>query len=400
MSVLAAAGWLIYTVARPLVSVTDPIEGPVIQAFYSTGTIQPEREFPIKSNVPGTILRLPIDKGSHVRAGDEIAFVSDPERELMLRKCLAELSEKRQLAEPSTSPVLREFDAKISAMESLLAIAQREQDRVRSLMERSAGSQTDLDRSMDRVKTLWSELESFKAQKATRQLALRKDVDVAVATADIAQFNVGEQVIKSPVDGVVLDRPISLGTRVAVNDQITLIADVRPEKLVMRAAVDEEDIDKVHDAQFVKMTLYSFPGKVFEGKVVKVYDRADSARRTFEVDVQLIEVNPRLAAGMTGELAFVMARKDNATVVPAQALQGDAIWVVRSGKLAKATTNVGLRSVERVELIDPLQPGDKVVISPVLGMEEGRSIRTKQIDPITAAGLNKPKEAAGNFKGF
>jgi HlyD family secretion protein len=397
---VAAVSVLIYRWVRPEVTVTDAVEGPVVQAFYSTGTIQPDREFPIKSNVAGTITKMLVDKGDAVKAGQVLAFVSDPERELTLKKARAELAEKRQLADESTSPVLQEFDAKIEAIKDLLAIAEREQARVQAMLERSAGSQTDLDRAMDRVKTLWSEQQALIAQRATRRIQLLKDVEVASAAEAIAQWNVDQQTIKSPIDGVVLDRPVSLGTRLAVNDHIMQIADVRPENLVMRAAVDEEDIDKVHDAQFVRMTLYSFPGQVFNGRVEQIYDKADPERRTFEVDVKIEDRTDRLAAGMTGELAFVMAEKDRAQVVPAQAVQNGAIWVVRKGKLHRSEVRIGLRSVERVELLDPLPPGDRVVISPIGDLQEGQSVRTAYMDPQTAAGLNKPREVEGNFKGF
>ena len=73
------------------------------------------------------------------------------------------------------------------------------------------------------------------------------------------------------------------------------------------------------------MTLYAFEGRVFNGRVTKIYDQADSSRAAFEIDVQLEEKNDRLQPGMTGELAFVLATKDSAIVVPSQALQDGAI---------------------------------------------------------------------------
>src|SRR6476661_694131 len=62
----------------PLVTVTDAVEGPVVQAYYSTGTIQPEREFPIKSNTAGILTEVKVDKGDRVTKGQALAVVSDP----------------------------------------------------------------------------------------------------------------------------------------------------------------------------------------------------------------------------------------------------------------------------------------------------------------------------------
>ena len=139
------------------------------------------------------------------------------------------------------------------------------------------------------------------------------------------------------------------------------------------------------------MTLYSFPDRVFTGKVTRVYDKADAERRTFEVDVATAEPDARMSAGMTGELAFVIDAHDGAAVVPSQALQGNRLFVVRDGKLAAIAAKVGLTSIERVEVLEGLGVGDQVVISPVGALREGQAVRTAFMDPAAAAGLNKPK---------
>ncbi len=394
-------GYIALRFLRPVVTVTEPAEGPVVQAFYSTGTVSPEREFPIKANIAGVITEMRVDKGDRVKKGQVLAVVIDPPLQFNVDKAKAELHEKQQLADDATSPPLMELDAKLKGSEALMGIANREYERLTRLVtEGSAASQTDVDRSMDRVKTLWSENESLKAQRAAKKLELQRMVDVAQAALASAQAEFDKQQVKSPIDGAVLDRPISLGTRLAVNDHLMQIADVSPAQLLMRAAVDEEDINKVRVDQPVKMTLYSFAGEIFDGTVAKIYDKADPDRRTFEVDVKVDKRDERFAAGMTGELAFIVASKDRATVVPSQALQGGSIWIVRDGRLTRSDAKVGLKSVERVEIVEGLKPGERVVISPVQGMSEGQTVRPSFMDPTAAAALNKPTVSTENFKGF
>lgn len=394
---LAAGGYLLFSFLRPAVTVTEVVEGPIVQAFYATGTISPVREYPVKSPVAGTVELLEgvplVDKGSRVKKGQPLARVTDPELIFAADRTAAELEEMQARADAKTSPVLREFDAKIEATQELLEIARREQRRLMQAVESRAASQFDLDRALDRVKGLSGEVESLKAQRAASVLKLKSDLRVAEAAHRTALWNVEQQTLKSPVDGVVLDRPVSPGTRLAVNDHVMLIADVRPENLVMRAAVDEEDMVKVHLKQLVQMTLYSFPGVAFEGRVTQIYDKADPDRRTFEVDITLTEPNERLAAGMTGELAFVMAVRDDVPVVPAQALQNGKLYTIRNGRLAAVDAQIGLKSVERIEVVSGLAPGETVVISSVDGLATGQPVRiTSRLDPRTAAGLNKPKE--------
>ena len=399
-AVLIAAAGAVLRFSSPLVVVTEVAEGPVVQAFYSTGTVQPDREFPIKAAVAGTITEVRVDKGVAVTKGQPLAVVSEPGLVFAQRQAQAELAEKERRADAKSSPVLREFDARIAASSTQLEIAQRELARIKSLLERSAASQTDLDAAADRVETVRTLVESAKAQRAARQLELERELQVAKSALDTANWNLEQQTLKAPVDGVVLVRPLSVGTRVAINDNVMIVADIRPAKLVMRAAVDEEDVTKLRVSQVVRMTLYSYDDRTFEGKVARIYPQADPERRTFEVDVQITDPDPRLQPGMTGELAFVIDAKERAVVVPSQAVQKGAVYAVDNGRLKKLDAEIGLRGIERTEIRSGLRPGQRVVISTIGDLTDGRRVRTSFTDPITAAGLNKPKQVNDSFKGF
>jgi multidrug efflux pump subunit AcrA (membrane-fusion protein) len=389
----------VYGSLRPVVTVTETVQAPVVQAFYATGTLSPVRDHPIKASVEGIVERLGdadsgaplIDKGSRVTKGQPLLKVVDPKLELAATRAKAELDEKRARSDEKTSPVVAEYDARISATLELLELARNEQRRVTQALEHRAATQVDLDRAIDRVKELWKESEGLKAQKASTLLRLRADLEVAESAYKTALWNLGLQTLRSPIDGVILDRPASPGTHLNVNDHVMLIADVRPQNLVMRAQVDEENMTLVRERQEVQMSLYSYPNRLFTGHVAKIYDKADPERRTFEVDVAIDHPDDRMSAGMTGELAFVVASKEAALVVPRQALQGNKLFTVRDGKLTTVEAQIGLSSIERVEVVSGLNPGERVVISPIAGLREGQPVRTQFMDPTAAAGLNKPK---------
>jgi multidrug efflux pump subunit AcrA (membrane-fusion protein) len=382
------------------VVVTEAVEGPVVQAFYSTGTIQPERDYPIKANIPGTLTAVHVDKGDVIKADQALAVVTDPELEYIARRAAAELQEKQKRADPKNSPDIQEYDARITAAQAQLDIAQREQDRIKGLIERNAAAQTDLDSAMDRVKTIWAQVEANKSLRAAKQLERDRELAVAQAALDTANWNLQQQTLKAPIDGSVLDRPLALRTHVAINDRIMTVADVRPEKLVMRAAVDEEDVTSAHVGQTVRMTLYAYEGRSFEGKVQKIYPQADEARRTFEVDVKILDPDSRLAPGMTGELAFIIDEKDKAIVIPSQAVQKGTVYTVQNGRLKKLDTEIGLRGIERVEVRTGVKSGERVVVSAIGDLHDGDRVRTTYMDPVTAAGINKPKQKTDSFKGF
>jgi multidrug efflux pump subunit AcrA (membrane-fusion protein) len=410
VAALMAIGWVALLVTQPSVVVTQVVQAPVVEAFYSTGTVAPYHEFNIRSSVAG-IVKVLVDKGDHVKANQPVAIVVAPERQFNLDKAKAELRATEQMADPQSSPALIELRAKATAADEQLKLAQREEQRLQDAVAKTAASQTDLDKASDRVQSARSAAESFKAEVAAKKIELDMQVEVAHAAVAQAQSQFDLQTVVSPVSGVVLDRPVSSGTRLAENDHILQLADVSNSNLVMRAQVDEEDKNKLRppvegaqlpDMQEVRVALYSFPDHLpFVGRVLRVYDKADPDRRTYEVDVKLEDESIPLAAGMTGELAFIVSRKDKATVVPSQAVQSGHVWIVRNGKLVMSDAVIGLRSIERTEVVSGIDPQDQVLISPVHGLEAGQRVRTETMDPVTAAGLNRPKDTvtAAPFKG-
>jgi len=403
MAVAVVAWAVVRWAITPRVTVTTPITGPVVQAFYATGTVRPDREFPIKSNTAGTVDKVLVDKGDRVRAGQTLAVITDPSLVFAVARARAELDEKQARLDEKNSPVLIEYDQQIAINVQRMAIAQREVDRMQRLGESAAASSVDSDRAVDRLRGLEAEAATLVKGRATKLLELKRELAVARAAADIAAWELEQTTLKAPVDGVVLDRPTSLGTRVAVNDVLMRIADVRPANLVMRAAVDEEDVTHAEVGQAVRMSLYAFPGQRVSGRVSRIYDEADKDRRTFEVDVTFDSPDAKLSAGMTGELAFITAEKQQATIVPATALQNGVVMVVRHGRLAKSDATVGVKGFDRIE-VTGLAENDRVVISPVGTLSPGQSVRVSEIDPAEATGLNKEKtpinQEAASMKAF
>ena len=383
---------IVLRLTRPVVTVTTIVEAPVVQAFYATGTLLPEREYPIKANNPGLLTEVLVDKGDHVKKDQPLAVVVEDSVQYKFEQAKAERDQRFKLADDKSSPVLAEFDARITAAEDLLDIALREQKRFAQMMEQGVGGESEFNRATERVKTVWADLQGLKSQRQERKIALDKDLDIAEAALRIAQWNLDRQTIRSPLDGTVLDRPATIGTRLAVNDHIMQVADVRPDTLIMRAAVDEEDKTFVRPGQTVRMVLYAFENRSFTGTVKKIYDKADPDRRTFEIDVAMTEKDPGFSAGMTGELAFIISEKPKTTVIPTQAVQSKEVWLVRDGALMKADVSLGLSSIERTEVLSGLSKDDQIVVSPIAGLSEGQRVRTNSIDPTTAANINKPKQ--------
>src|SRR5215213_1278693 len=95
---------------RPSVTVTEVVQRRVVQAFYATGTVSPDREYPIRTSAEGLLVDVFVDKGDAVKTGQRLALVSAPDLEAKVKQAEAELAERKARADEKTSPVLREFD--------------------------------------------------------------------------------------------------------------------------------------------------------------------------------------------------------------------------------------------------------------------------------------------------
>src|SRR5262245_29413017 len=115
VAVGAVGSQIVYAVLRPKITVTHPVEAPVVQAFYATGTLMAEREYEIKSNAPGYVSQVLVDKGDRVKKDQPLAVVMEDGVQHKFDQAKAERDQKAKLADEKSSPVLQEYDARISA---------------------------------------------------------------------------------------------------------------------------------------------------------------------------------------------------------------------------------------------------------------------------------------------
>jgi multidrug efflux pump subunit AcrA (membrane-fusion protein) len=93
--------------------------------------------------------------------------------------------------------------------------------------------------------------------------------------------------------------------------------------------------------------------------------------------------------GMTAETNIVTQEKKDALLVPASAVSGNALWVVRDGKLARLAVEIGIRGRDRIEIAGGLTDSDRVVSDPAPGLSAGQQVRVRQA-PAGPAQDKKP----------
>ena len=188
--------------------------------------------------------------------------------------------------------------------------------------------------------------------------------------------------IRAPIAGVVMaaDGPraksLVKGRPVGQGELMLSIADL--ERLSVVTSVDEVDVRKVGPGQQAWITGPGFPGLKVEGTVTRVSSRADPKRRRrnapqFEVVVTLdrleAEASDQLRVGMSAHVTIVVHHRPAALLVPIDAIEqgGGQAWLRvitgEGGAAARRAVELGLTTLDSVEVVKGLSPGDKVVLS-------------------------------------
>jgi RND family efflux transporter MFP subunit len=220
------------------------------------------------------------------------------------------------------------------------------------------------------LKQGWATQEKFDQAKsevdAVRQAARRMSEQMAFMS------------LRTPADGKVIRRDGEAGDYIPINQPVFYLAkDGVP--LRISADVDEEDIPLVKLGQKVLIRSDAFPARIFTGEVKDVTPKGDPVARNYRVRIQL-PADTALMIGMTAETNIVTREKQDALLIPASAVSGGALWVVRDGKLVNIPVQIGIKGRDRVEIAAGLPDAGLVVIDPSQRLKAGQTVRVRQQD--------------------
>ena len=274
-------------------------KGDIEALVVTTGTLNPLRLVEVGSQVSGKIDKLYVDFNTQVKEG----------------QVLAELDQS----------LLR---AKIDQNNANYLSAKASLERARVTLD-------NLGKKYERSKTLFEKnLISFEENEAAEASYLGAKTDVQSAEArlvqaksqlDSSRVDLAYATIRSPIDGIVINRLINIGQTVAASFQAPKLFEIANDlsKMQVECAVDEADIGKVKEGQKVRFTVDSFPDETFAGTVNQVrYSPTTTSNvvtytTIVDVDNQALKLRP----GMTATVSIITGEAKNVLRVPNGALR-------------------------------------------------------------------------------
>jgi HlyD family secretion protein len=198
----------------------------------------------------------------------------------------------------------------------------------------------------------------------------------AQAVVDQAEIGLSEATIVSPVDGVVSDRPQSVGNLVG---PATPIVSILSNEVELILGVEESQIGQVQEGQRAQITVAAYPGVAFPAKVALIAPSADAKSRTFQVKVRPDAADGKLKQGMFAQVTLVTQEKPNVTLVPKDAVVTKAgqtsIFVLKGDAVQQRSVKVGLAKDGSVEILSGVEAGEEVVVAGQNDLRDGDKVR-------------------------
>ena len=196
--------------------------------------------------------------------------------------------------------------------------------------------------------------------------AAESAVDYAWAALELARLQLREATIQAPINGVVAQTHQLQGSPVAAGSPLVAI---QPPDFELVLAVDERQLALVDPGQGVTISVDAYPGESFSGTVRSVAPAVDARTRTLATKVDVVDPRLKLKAGLFAQAAIAGARKQNALLLPREAIlvgPDPAVMQVVDGRARRHPVQVGATDGRNVEILQGLPDGAEVAIGPSL----------------------------------
>lgn len=277
--------------------------GDIVQMVSAVGSVRALNTVEVGSQLSGQIAELAVDFNAEVRQGDLLARIDPQTFERRVQEAEANLAVARANVEIQS--------ANIDKAGVLAANAERELRRQQSLVDRGSVSTAALELAQATATNALADVDIARAQlRNAEATVLQREAALEAARIDLDRTS-----IRSPINGVVINRAVDLGQTVAASLQAPVLFSIAQDlsSIQIEASVDEADIGSVVEDAEVRFRVDAFPDQEFNGTVSQVRLAPNEAQNvvTYTVVISADNPNRRLLPGMTASIDIVVGRRSN-----------------------------------------------------------------------------------------
>src|SRR5271169_1179069 len=289
------------SVAVPAVSVVSPKQTAPAEEIILPGNVQPFITSPIYSRTNGYLQKWYFDIGAHVKKGQLLAVIDTPEVDQQLEQSVSNLNTAK----------------------ANLALAQITKDRYQGLLTKNAVAQQDVDNAVG----------TYNANKAI--------VDANQANVQQLKALQSFERIYAPFEGVITARNTDIGDLINSGSSGTAKTDLfhisQPGKLRVYVNVPEEYSQGIKVGMTADLSLAEFPGRKFQGKLVRTAEAINLTTRTLLIEIQVDNPKGTLLTGSYAEVHLDIPAQSSTFLIPVNTLlfrsKGLHVGIVKDGKV-------------------------------------------------------------------
>lgn len=385
-----------------------PAGGDVV--LTASGYIVAHHTIQVGSKVVGRVAWIGIEKGDRVSQGQVLVRLEDSEFQAQWAQAKASLAVARanlnKLENGSRPQEIEEAQAAVEEAQAEFQNAGISLQRTRQLAAESVASRQQLDNDQAAYDVARAKLDSARKNLELVKIGPRReDIDLARAqvqqaqgAADYARTMLDATVIRSPIDGVVLERSVEKGEMVStmnlggagsgVQASVASLAD--PNDLQAELDISQNDFSRISAKQNANITADAYPDRVYKGVVAEIAPEANRQKATIQVKVRVLQPDAYLRPEMNAHVSFL------APETGGRAASRDVLWVPGSAIVEKDGkpevfildgSRVRVREIqagrtigERVEVVDGVGPNDRVVARGAETLKPGQRVRVAPAD--------------------
>lgn len=321
-----------------------------------TGTIRPRNEVDVFAKVSGRIETLAVQIGDRVRSGRVLAVIEHKEVGWQAKAA----------------------QAAVEVARANLEGARLDFERTQALFQGGSGTQAQLDGARVRLGLAQAQLVQ------------------AEAAAGLANQQLRNATIESPIDGTVIRRHVNLGTQVGPQTVLFTLQDVAHLKL--EASVDAVAFARLAAGQDVLLTVDALPGETFRGKLTLRSPALDAVTRRAAIEIEIDNTSGRLMPNMFAHADVIVGQLENVLALPKAALLevagGLVAFRLRNDSLQMVRPQLGASDGSMIMVRHGLDEGDEVVVGALETLADGMAVKANEAKPQPATVERRDAEVA------
>jgi len=358
--------------APPTVAVAAAaaVEQPIARFIRATGTLMAEEQADVAAETAGRVISAPVERGTQVSAGAELARVSSTETDAQLKEAEANAAQiEARLGITQGAAFDVNAVPEVQNAKAGFELAQSEFNRIKSLLDQAVVSQSEYDQRRTQMEAARQQFESAKNGAAQQYQSLQ----AARARVSLARKASSDTSVRAPFAGQVGERLVAVGDYVTKGMKVATVVRVNP--LRVQLTIPEQFVSAVAVGQPVTFEVDAYPGRQFEGQVKYVSPSLEATQRALTVEALVPNANGVLKPGLFATARIQQPQRTPGVLVPAAAVQTSAgtsrLYVVNGDHVEERIVTTGETLGELVEITKGLKSGERVATKNVNQLADG-----------------------------